>query len=219
MITGFHLFDGVNHLFVLEGLKSAGIKAIYDEIPRTRNEEGIEVMYNSMMAFSRRLYSKMDLDLMRIKLFEPLDDIVKKPLLYVRDMAPKASFDALVKLYQLLSEHRLRNVVRCDLLPTTDMVASMSREFGIPLTDEEIEQFKKAPSVSDAMEYLHTKDNDVLNEAVSQEEPQHTNRSWIPLDNFNEQYMQQKTESKEVAHKNYMLQNAYKLREQSKHNK
>ena len=53
------------------------------------------------MNFSNRLYASLDVDLLRIKLFEPLENIVKKPLLYIRDMAPKPGVDALLKLFQV----------------------------------------------------------------------------------------------------------------------
>ena len=54
------------------------------------------------MNFSSRLYASLDVDLLRIKLFEPLEDIVKKPLLYIRDMAPKPSVEAILKLFQVI---------------------------------------------------------------------------------------------------------------------
>ena len=95
------MIDANIHVFVLEGLKDLGIKMIYEEVPRVRNETGIEVIYNSSLGFSQRLYSSLDVELLKIKLFEPLDEIVKKPLLYVRDMTPKSSFDSLIKLQQV----------------------------------------------------------------------------------------------------------------------
>jgi len=125
IVTGFRLVNGQNHLFVLEGLKNSGIKYIYEQIPRAKQDHDIECLYNSSLGFSNRLYSSLDLDLLTIKLFEPLEEIVKKPLLYIRDMTPKTSFEALIKLNQLMSEYRLKNVIRCDLLPSCEMILSM----------------------------------------------------------------------------------------------
>jgi hypothetical protein len=83
----------------MEGLKDFAIKDILESVPRTRSETGIEVMFNTSISFSKRLYISLDVDLLKIKLFEPLDVIVKKPLLYIRDMTPKSSYEALIKLH------------------------------------------------------------------------------------------------------------------------
>jgi len=83
----------------MEGLKDYAINDILESIPRSRSEIGIEVMFNTSISFSKRLYISLDVDLLKIKLFEPLDVIVKKPLLYIRDMTPKSSYDALIKLH------------------------------------------------------------------------------------------------------------------------
>jgi hypothetical protein len=90
-------------MFVLEGLNNAGIKLIYERLCEYKNDEGLDLLYNSTISFSNRLYALLDVDLIKVKLFEPLDNIVRKPLLYVRDMAPKESFEALIKLHQVIN--------------------------------------------------------------------------------------------------------------------
>ena len=119
------MVNGENHLFVLEGLKNSGIKNIYEQIPRSKDDHDILCLYNSLLCFSTRLYSDLDLDLLTVKLFEPLEEIVKKPLLYIRDMTPKTSFEALIKLIQLMNEYHLKNIIRCDLFPTSEMILSL----------------------------------------------------------------------------------------------
>lgn len=101
IITGFHLIDPKYHIFALEGLKHGGLSSVKERIPLVRSDSDTHVLYNSDMTFSQRLYTKLDLDLLKIKLFEPVEEIVKKPLLYVRDMTPKASYEALIKLHQV----------------------------------------------------------------------------------------------------------------------
>jgi hypothetical protein len=61
----------------------------------------VTVLYHSNLSFSERLYGPLDVDLCRVKLHEPLVQIVQQPLLYVRDMVPKPCFDALVKLHEV----------------------------------------------------------------------------------------------------------------------
>ncbi len=87
----------------MEGLSHSGIKEIINRIPRERDEDSdmLQIMHNTDMQFSSRLYSILDIDLMKIKLFESIEEIVKKPLLYVRDMTPKNSYEALIKLNQV----------------------------------------------------------------------------------------------------------------------
>ena len=53
------------------------------------------------MSFAQRLYISLDVDLTRVRLYQPLGSIVKQPLLYVRDMIPKLCFDAVTKLFQV----------------------------------------------------------------------------------------------------------------------
>lgn len=65
-------------------------------------------MYHSNLSFSERLYGPLDVDLCRVKLHEPLGQIVQQPLLYVRDMVPKPCFDALVKLHEVSGKIYLR---------------------------------------------------------------------------------------------------------------
>ena len=61
----------------------------------------VVVLYNSNFSFSSRLYGPLDVDLCRVKLHEPLRQIVRQPLLYIRDMVPKPCFEALVKLNEV----------------------------------------------------------------------------------------------------------------------
>ena len=61
------------------------------------------MLYHSNLSFSERLYGPLDVDLCRVKLHEPLAQIVQQPLLYVRDMVPKPCFEALTKLYEVFT--------------------------------------------------------------------------------------------------------------------
>ncbi|KAF6032794.1 KIAA1257 [Bugula neritina] len=136
IVTGFQLLDGKNHVFVLEGLKDGGIQKIWDSISKPK--EGVKVLYNSDLSCGHRLYGALDVDLTRVKLHEPLELIVQQPLLFVRDMVPRSCFLALTKLDQLVNCTNLKAAGRNDLFPTSDEVISMSREFGVPLTAEDI---------------------------------------------------------------------------------
>ncbi|MGH0168291.1 UNVERIFIED_CONTAM: hypothetical protein FKN15_054709 [Acipenser sinensis] len=88
IVTGFHVQDDEIHLFVLEGLKDKAIQRLWENIPRcdSTGERMLKVLYNSDLCFHQRLYASLDLNLCRVHLHKPLSDIMKQPLLYVRDM-------------------------------------------------------------------------------------------------------------------------------------
>ena len=165
------------------------------------------------MSFSQRLYSSLDVEILKIKLFEPLEEIVKKPLLYIRDMTPKPSFDALIKLNQLIKEYYLRTIVRGDLFPTPAMVLSMSKEFGVPLTEEDLSPVEKNEintEIGDDTKFVY--------EYTDKYAIPHTSKAWTPIDNNNEKYLQEKSEKLNQP-KNFVESNIEKVHEISNENK
>lgn len=58
----------------------------------------VKALYKSDMTFSERLYVSLDVDLCRIRLHDCLTNITRKPLLYVRDIVPRACFEGLTRL-------------------------------------------------------------------------------------------------------------------------
>jgi hypothetical protein len=70
----------------------------------------VEILYDSSVDFNQRVYIKLGVDLIHIKLCRTLRDIVSQPLIFVRDVLAKETFEALDKLYQVcLFEIYLRN--------------------------------------------------------------------------------------------------------------
>lgn len=184
IITGFQVLDGKYHVFVLEGLADKGIKRLWQNLPRPQEEDisKFNVIYNSNLRFSERLYASLDVDLCRVRLHEPLEVIVQNPLLYVRDLVPKPCFQALSKLDQLLKVTKLREVTRNDLFPSADMVVSMSREFGVPLTAEDFGESVCEASTESEIEH-GSSDNH-----PKELRPTKT-RSWTPLSLYNADYV------------------------------
>lgn len=181
IITGFQVLDGQYHMFVLEGLADRGIKKLWHNLPRPQEEDisKFNVLYNSDLRFTERLYAALDVDLCRVRLHEPLEVIVQNPLLYVRDLVPKPCFEALSKLKQVLKLTKLREVTRNDLFPSADMVVSMSREFGVPLTAEDFGEL--ASSSGSETE----KDRD---SRLKESRPR-TKRLWTPLSLHNTDFV------------------------------
>ncbi|XP_021265324.1 uncharacterized protein KIAA1257 homolog [Numida meleagris] len=189
IVTGFHLLDGAIHLFVLEGLKDKAIKRLWDRhFERTyRHEDGqVEILYNSQLSFSQRLYTDLEAIFYHFHLCKPLFSIVKQPLLYVRGTVPWACFQALSRLSYLCHSKRLRDVIQGDLLPSAEMITALSQKYGVPLTDED----------------LFTRKPPLLSLSSPDTPPGNVRRGkkavCSSLDNHNEKYVQWK---KEIAGK------------------
>ena len=67
----------------------------------TAAQKNLVTLYNTDITFQERLYATLDVDLTRVRLHQPLDVIVKLPLLYVRDMVPRLCLQAVLKLHDV----------------------------------------------------------------------------------------------------------------------
>ncbi|XP_051873698.1 uncharacterized protein cfap92 [Pristis pectinata] len=179
VVTGFHIMDGIIHLFVLEGLKNKGLKGLWEKLPvrSVAGEEGVKVLYNSDFSFHHRLYANLDDRIYHIYLHEPLSNIIKQPLLYVRDMTPRDCLQALHRLQYLCSAKKLREVVQGDLFPTAAMITVLSREFGIPTSETDPRIVKDCLTIPTLL----------ITETAPPKKTPH-----IRLDFYNEKYIQSK---------------------------
>lgn len=132
----------------------------------------------------------------------------------------------------------MRDVVRCDLLPTAEMVISLSKEFGIPLNDDELKELKSIitpEEIAKMCKNLGKDSDDNEQEAGSggelktergyewisngiQAEAPHTSRIWTPIDNFNDKYLLKRKE-RSNQFKNHVIENIDAVQEISEMNK
>ncbi|XP_075256484.1 uncharacterized protein LOC142348835 isoform X2 [Convolutriloba macropyga] len=139
VITGVHVLDGKFHLLLLEGLREGGISSLFHHVQdnlRGGKNTGLQVLFDSDLMFSTREYSSLGVSLFRVRMHEPLASILVQPLLYVRDMVPKLSFECLTKIAQMMKSGSLKDIVRNKLFPSVNMIKSMSKEFGIAYFQE-----------------------------------------------------------------------------------
>ncbi|CAF0720803.1 unnamed protein product [Adineta steineri] len=142
IITGFHLFDDDQHIFILEGRKEEAIDLLFETVPKPKGQN-IEILYDSSVHFNERLYVKFGIDIMHIRLSRTLRNIVSQPLIFLRDNLTKETFEALDKLHKLALVHKLSSSARYKLFPTMEMVTSINKDYGIPLTENEIRLFAR----------------------------------------------------------------------------
>ncbi|XP_013845566.2 uncharacterized protein KIAA1257 homolog isoform X3 [Sus scrofa] len=146
VLTGFHLLDGRVHLLILEGLAEQGLKQLWEghqsRVPQAE-QGGYKVLYNSELRFRSRLYADLETVLYHVRLFQPLAQLVKHTVLYVRNTVPQPVFQALNRIYCICQySARLRDVVTGDLLPSSAMIKELSQEFGIPISQEDLTEGK-----------------------------------------------------------------------------
>ncbi|XP_057562296.1 uncharacterized protein CFAP92 [Hippopotamus amphibius kiboko] len=160
VLTGFHLLDGTVHLLILEGLADRGLRRLWEGHQRRvpRAEQGVyKALYNSQLRFRRRIYAALESILCRVRLCRPLAQLVQRAGLYVRSAVAPPAFQALSRIYCICRySTRLREVIAGDLLPSCAMIKELSREFGLPISQEDLTEGKllavsppPAPSLED----------------------------------------------------------------------
>ncbi|KAL8603356.1 hypothetical protein ACOMHN_039719 [Nucella lapillus] len=113
---------------------------------------------------------------------QPIESVVRQSLLYVRDMVPKPCFLALIRLEEISRMHLMKDVVKNNIFPTSDMVVSMSKEFGVPFTADDFEELRPdwEKSLVKAPAELQTVTPGVMVQM---------SRDWTPIDNFNKTFV------------------------------
>ncbi|XP_062977674.1 uncharacterized protein CFAP92 [Elgaria multicarinata webbii] len=196
IITGFHILDGSIHLLILEGLKNKALKRMFnkriDRIHETKTGR-LQIFYNSHLSFHQRLYVDLEAVIFHIRLCKPLSSIMKQPLLYIRDMVPQPCFEALTRLDYICCSKKLRDVVHYNLLPSAEMITTLSQEFGVPLTKDDL-FIQEQPEISEAY--------DTPTEYFPMKRYKH-----CQIDNYNDEYIVRKREMELQIPEDYIQSN------------
>ena len=111
VVTGFQCVDDEFRVVVLEGLGAESMKLLAERIGRERaNNDQYKVLSNVQQSFSKRLYTRFNLDLKVIRLREPLRLIVRFPEIYDHSKVNDDCYSSL----QFLCE--MRNATRLEFL-------------------------------------------------------------------------------------------------------
>ncbi|KAH9187617.1 hypothetical protein AeNC1_010413 [Aphanomyces euteiches] len=141
LITGFQVIDANFRMIFLEGLATSGMTTVTNLVPRTTANStttGFRMFSNPDIRFSQRLYTAFDVDLKRIKLRDPLPDIIKRPELYMRSKVSENCFQALNRLSDVRKANRLVELLDLDLFPTVAMLLEVESKYGESITLQDI---------------------------------------------------------------------------------
>lgn len=99
IITGFTVIDQFHRIIIVEGIASKGLARLSACISRTaENSMDYKILMNPEVQFSTRLYACYHVDLKKIKLRDPLPELLKMPEIYMRSKVSMNCFSAIQML-------------------------------------------------------------------------------------------------------------------------
>ncbi|OQR91686.1 hypothetical protein THRCLA_08915 [Thraustotheca clavata] len=140
IITGFQVLDTNYRMFFIEGLANQGMRIVHDVVKRLHpnGTNNYHMFANNEIRFTHRLYTAFDVDLKRIKLRDPLPDIIKRPELYMRSKVSENCFQALNRLQDVRKVNRLNELQDLDLFPLVSMLLEVESKYGESITLDDI---------------------------------------------------------------------------------
>mgnify|MGYP007038725969 FL=1 len=95
---GFCLMDSETRMYIFEGLggEGRGVHQFYQENMRQRpNDRKFTLLYNPDVRFKNRIYLDFNVAIKKVKLREPLRQIMGAPDVYLRSKVPQDMFHIL----------------------------------------------------------------------------------------------------------------------------
>jgi hypothetical protein len=95
---GFCLMDSETRTYIFEGLggEGRGVHQFYQENMRQRpNDRKFTLLYNPDVRFKNRIYLDFNVAIKKVKLREPLRQIMGAPDVYLRSKVPQDMFHIL----------------------------------------------------------------------------------------------------------------------------
>lgn len=140
-IGGFSLMDSETRMYIFEGLggEGRGIHEFYKENMRQRpNDRKYTLLYNPDVRFKNRMYLDFNVAIKKIKLREPLRQIMGAPDVYLRSKVPEEMFYILQQFAEIRKLTRLSLVRDFNLFPATEKLLTLERKYGDSLNTEDL---------------------------------------------------------------------------------
>ena len=149
IITGFEIIDTNVRMYVFEGLFTGLMREFTDMVPKTEhNQDMCKTLINTELKFDERLYVKFGPDFRRIRLREPLEQILLNPDVYIRSKVSEQLLNTLERLMDIRRSDRLKHIKEFNLCPSLEDLLLLERKYGEALTEEDITGVPKKPKVT-----------------------------------------------------------------------
>jgi hypothetical protein len=146
IITGVQVIDSSFRIFILEGLKGAGILRLIKENPRiSKNTKEFKMLYNPEITFEKRLYGgKYHVNIKKIKLRETLRQLILKVDTYLEPKYQLTAW-ALMRLNEISKAGRVKKLRDLVLFPEVVQLEHMYKKVGDVLSFEDSTGRKRVP--------------------------------------------------------------------------
>jgi len=102
------------------------------------NDRKFTLLYNPDVRFKNRIYLEFNATVKKIKLREPLRQIMGLPDIYMRSKVPEEMFYILQQFAEMRKLNRLSLIRDFNLFPETDKLLTLERKYGDSLNYEDL---------------------------------------------------------------------------------
>ena len=132
-IGGFELIDSEFRIFIIEGIggRNRSMDKFYNlNLRQEPNSKKYKLLYNPLIRFKNRLYLDFNVSIKKIKLRDPITQIMGSPEVYLRSKVPEDMYDTLQKFAELRKLNRMELIKDFDLWPFSDKLEILERKYG-----------------------------------------------------------------------------------------
>lgn len=176
-LGGFELMDSEMRIFVFEGLGGEGnsMSQFYEANKLTKpNDKKFKLVYNPEIKFKHRLYLDFNCAIKKIKLREPLSEIVANPNIYLRSKVPEEMYKIMQQFGDLRKLERASMVRDFDVFPSFDNLVTLERKYGDGINFEDMNGFRKKKAKKSTHQPTSNAASDIVGDIMSDGKSQGT---------------------------------------------